>query len=250
MQPFKIGILPTASDLIPRAKQLAQELNLTLTDNSTDWDYVLLVNPDSLALQNLSAKTKPLIVDFNDKKISYRLNKLSIKNEAVARACGLKRNQPVSIIDTTAGLGLDSFILAALGFEITLLERSPIIYALLADGLRRASAEPKLAAITNRMHLHHADAQIWLASHAKADIIYLDPMFPTRQKTALIKKEMAFCQDILVPAADTENLFTTALACALKRVVVKRPRLGLYLAQRTPSYSLTGSSSRFDIYLI
>jgi 16S rRNA (guanine1516-N2)-methyltransferase len=163
---------------------------------------------------------------------------------------GLKSHSTPKILDATAGLGRDSFILASLGFEITLLERSPIIHALLEDGIKRAGADAETAPIVERMHLIQTDAIHWMQTHAPFDIIYLDPMFPERNKSALVKKEMRIFQDVIGDDADANALLTAALACATKRVVVKRPRLAAYLAELTPSFSQTGSSSRFDIYLI
>jgi 16S rRNA (guanine1516-N2)-methyltransferase len=103
------------------------------------------------------------------------------------------------------------------------------------------------------MTLIKTDAINWLADNAintRPDIIYLDPMFPARQKSAQVKKEMVLLQRLLPPEQDTLSLFRQALACAAKRVVVKRPRLASNLADQAPSYSITGKSSRFDIYVV
>lgn len=192
-------------------------------------------------------------IDFLSAKLQHRLKTLSLKKEMLARALGLKTNVSKKIIDATAGLGRDSFILAALGFEVTLIERSPIIFPSLEKALKIAKSHEKTAAIIQRMHLIHADSISWLKQLKKndyPDLIYIDPMFPEKKKSALPKKDMQLFQEIVGEDADAELLLKTALTHAKERVVVKRPRLAEPLGNIEPSFSLTGSSSRFDAYLI
>lgn len=198
-------------------------------------------------------------IDFLSKKITHRREHTSLKKETLAKAMGLKgpkdaltlRNLP-RIIDATAGFAQDSFILASLGFEITLLERSTTIYTLLTAAMTQAKQDPNVEPIINRMHLIQTDSIQYLASlksKEKPNIIYLDPMFPERKKSALNKKEMRFLHETVGDDPDADQLLRIALACATERVVVKRPRLALPLADLKPTYCLAGSSSRFDIYL-
>jgi 16S rRNA (guanine1516-N2)-methyltransferase len=192
-----------------------------------------------------------LHIDFLSGKMRYRAQHAGLRSELIARAMGSRPQDHPSIIDATAGLGRDSFILATLGFEITLLERSEVLYHLLDEALKRA--QPALPEIIARMQLIHADAIQWLKALPEAkrpDIIYLDPMFPERKKSASVKKEMAIMQELLGKDTDHALLFTTALACAKRRVVVKRPRLAPKIAEKAVNFSLSGKTSRFDIYLI
>ncbi len=182
-------------------------------------------------------------------------NLAGLRKESLAKAIGLSpRDDPV-IVDATAGLGRDSFILATLGFRIILLERSAIVHALLRDALRRASLDAQqhslLVPVINRMNLIHADALTWLsATHLHPDVVYLDPMFPKRKKSASVKKEMVILQDLLGNDEDSATLFNLALACTKQRVVVKRPRLANVISTAClPTYSIIGQSSRFDVYL-
>src|SRR5262249_40442587 len=151
------------------------------------------------------------------------------------------------------GLANDSFVLASLGFEVTLLERSSIIYTLVEDAILRAKKDPRIAPIMDRMHLVHTDAITWLPTlkeQNQPDIIYLDPMFPERKKSARSKQKMLMLHDIVGEDPDAEALLKAALTCAVKRVVVKRPRMAAALTVNpAPSFSLVGSSSRFDVYL-
>ena len=245
-----IAVITETPALLDTAQKLALKLNLPLADSLSGYEYFLLLTPEFLGLQKAEAKSHPLYIDFLSGKIAYRAQRASLRGETIARAMGLKKNTAPRIVDATAGLARDSFILATLGFEIDLLERSPIIHALLEDGLQRAALDPKISPIVQRMHLHHADANTWLASlDFKPDIIYLDPMFPERVKSALVKKDMRIFHDVVGEDIDADALLQTALTCASKRVVVKRPRLADFLANLEPAFSQTGSSSRFDVYL-
>jgi 16S rRNA (guanine1516-N2)-methyltransferase len=247
---FTMTVSTTKSEFTEQAQQLAARLHLPFETHFESYDYVLLLTPKHLELKKNHEKINPLYVDFLDGKITYRRQHTSLRNEALARAMGLKHHLKPFIVDATAGLGRDSFILASLGFEVQLFERSPIAHALLEDGMRRAAENPHVAPIIERMHLTSMDAIQWMqTTDQKPDIIYLDPMFPEKQKTALVKKEMRIFQDIIGEDSDTELLLKSALSCATKRVVVKRPRLADPIQGPEPSFNLKGSSSRFDIYL-
>ena len=243
-----IAVFTPDSDLLPRAYALAKQLQLPFTDEA---DYLLLLTTDYLGIKISGKKSADLYVDFVSGKMNYRRQNLSLRREALARALGLKNNTKQDmIVDATAGLARDSFIIAALGFQVKLIERSPIIFALVNDGIERAAKNAEIAPIVKRMHLIQDNAISYLKNtQEKPDIIYLDPMFPERKKSALSKKEMRLFHDIVGDDIDSDQLLETALACASKRVVVKRPRLATVLAGIKPSFTLEGSSSRFDIYL-
>lgn len=243
-----IAIHFTSKELQPRAEILAKTLQLPITSTPLYYDYLLYLTPTYLGLKKTNSKSNPLYVDFLSPSMQYRERHASVKNERLARALGLKKNTSPIIIDATGGLGRDSFIVASLGFHMTLLERSPIIYALLLDGIERAQLQ--LPAV-RRLTLIHTNALTWLPQQTeKPDIIYLDPMFEERKKSARPKKEMLIFHDIVGDDTDSGLLLTSSLACAKSRVVVKRPRLAQPLNEIIPSYSLNGNSCRFDIYLI
>lgn len=130
------------------------------------------------------------------------------------------------MVDATAGLGQDAFVLASLGCRVTLFERNPVIHALLADGLARAAMNVDCAAIVERMRLLEGSSIEWLAQSEieAADVVYLDPMFPHRDKSALVKKEMQVFRTIVGDDEDSGQLLASALEHARYRVVVKRPR--------------------------
>lgn len=189
-------------------------------------------------------------VDFTDPKLLYRLQHLQGTNELIAKAVGLKKG-PCSLFDTTAGLGKESFLLAALGCEVTLFERHPIINELLNNGLMTAKVHPLLEPIIARMHLMPTCAITYLREHPHVSpaVMYCDPMFPHKTKSALVKKEMQYLQEVVGPDEDADELVALCLERAQHRVVVKRPRLAPWLI-RKPDVVYKGRSHRFDVYIM
>ena len=203
-------------------------------------------------------KLGAVYADFVAGKSQHRRLYGGGKGQQIAKAIGLHKLKSPTVLDVTAGLGRDAFVLASLGCHMTLLERSPIIHALLNDALIRLKADDdvQLQAIATRMHLEkNIDALMYLDclksadDHLKPDVIYLDPMFPERSKRAQVKKEMRFFHDIAGSDADSDQLLDLARTCAKKRIVVKRPRLAKPLNHRTPNFVISGKSTRYDVYL-
>ena len=173
-------------------------------------------------------------------------------------------------IDATAGLGQDSFLLAAAGFSVYMFEQDPIIAALLEDALDRAKSDPVLANIVERMHLfaedsisalqrlgtslsrdeqmpQTSDSQPYLT--VKPDVIYLDPMFPERTKSAAVKKKFQLLHHLEHPCENEEELLGAAMNIQPRKIVVKRMAKGPFLAGKKPSYSIKGKSIRYDCYV-
>lgn len=249
-----IAVCYTDNTVINQAQDLAKQLHLPVIANlqseeAMTYDYLLVFTRDYLGLQKPSEKNQtPFHIDFLSGKMLYRSKQAGLRKELLARAIGMHPRENPFIVDATAGLGRDSFILASLGFEITMLERSTIIHALLVNAIERAKRDARMAPIMERMHLIHANALAWLEGK-QCDVITLDPMFPERKKSSLVKKEMVILQELLGNDDDSEPLFKLSLTCATHRIVVKRPRLAENIAGYIPNFSLMGKSSRFDIYL-
>ncbi|WP_288371992.1 class I SAM-dependent methyltransferase, partial [uncultured Marinobacter sp.] len=179
---------------------------------------------------------------------SYRRQHGGGKSEAIAKACGLQKKRDVTVLDATAGLGRDAFVLASLGASVTLVERNPAVAALLYDGLRRGAQTAELSWLPERMQLLHCSALQALTTHAAVDVVYLDPMFPPRDKTALVKKEMQVFRQVVGDDDDSAQLLQAALKAARYRVVVKRPRKAPFVEGPEPATRIEGKSSRYDIY--
>lgn len=197
---------------------------------------------------------KPLSVDFVTGKAAHRRQFGGGRGQLVAKACGLAKGVTPCVVDATAGLGRDAFVLASLGAQVLLIERVDAIAALLSDGLERASQSEEVAAIAARMQLRHGDAANALAelvANAQFDpqVIHLDPMFPHRDKSALVKKEMRLFRELAGDDLDAPRLLEAALDIATHRVVVKRPRKAPPIAGPAPQHTLEGKTSRYDLYV-
>lgn len=196
----------------------------------------------------------PVYVDFLGGAVGHRHRFGGGRGQTIARAVGLKGGSNPSVVDATAGLGRDAFVLASLGCSVSMVERSPVVAALLEDGLARAAQDSEIGNwISERLRLVHADAIAWMNGLDEADfpeVVYLDPMFPHKQKSALVKKEMRLFQKLLGYDENEEALLQAALRIATKRVVVKRPDYAPSLAQRKPTMSIKGKKQRFDVYVL
>lgn len=244
-----IAVTASQPAQLAAASALAAELGLPLRDQVADARALLTLTPERLELAATGVDAPGAIaVDFAAGALRHR--RRGGHNEPLGRAVGVGKWQDISVVDATAGLGRDSFVLADLGCRLTLLEREPVVFALLRDGLERGrrSEDPWVAEVCQRMTLVRADAHEWLAGTA-ADVVYLDPMFPARRKSARVKKEMWLFQQLLEPADLSEGLLEAALAAAGKRVVVKRPAKAPALGERAPAFQLPGKTVRFDVYL-
>lgn len=264
-----------AGPYLAKARILSQSLKLPLScappEEMPASHYVLYVNARGVSLcMTGRAGIAPIRVSFTDGAMAYRRCHGGGANQLVARAVGLKnkrirRHRPLSVVDLTAGLGQDGFVLASLGCYVTLVERCPSIYQLLCDGLERAresAASPKyidgkpFADILTRINLLEAEAKSYLTTMAQqTDIIYLDPMFPKRRQAAQVNKGMQALQAIVGDDADAGELLSLALTKARFRVVVKRPRKAPALHRQYPQIDLPepqimlrGKSTRYDIY--
>jgi len=223
---------------------------------SLSGDYVLFLNEQGLNLCQ-TGKNSPgsILCEFTKGSARHRRLYGGGKSQVIAKAIGIKdRNRPY-VADLTAGLGADAFVLASLGCNVAMVERNSVVAALLQDGLDRAQIaseeESMLAEILTRMAMYQAEAKHWLASLSAGelpDVIYLDPMFPERKKSALVNKKMQALQHVVSDDADANALLPLALESAKYRVVVKRPSKAPWLDNQKPGLSLGGKSVRFDIY--
>ena len=230
------------------ADALANRLGLPRTGSA---DYALQFAAEGLQLTALGEGAPgPVRIDFVGGAVAHRRQFGGGAGQMIAKAVGIQPGVRPTVLDATAGLGKDAFVLAEIGCEVTLIERQPVIAALLADGLQRAAGDPGVQPIIARMTLIDGDAISAMLSWTAGipEVIYLDPMFPHRDKSALVKKEMRVFRDIVGADDDAPALLAAALALASHRVVVKRPRKAPAVAGPHPGFALEGKSSRYDIY--
>ena len=216
-------------------------------------NYSLQMNNGQLGLvDHDQLDMGPVVIDFVSGKTAYRRKYGHAGGEAISKAVGIKKGHRPNIVDATAGWGRDAFVLATLGCRVHMIERSELIAKLLEDGLRRAERDEKIGELMkDRLSLSFGDSQQELLhTPFEPEVIYLDPMFPHKEKSALVKKDMQILQDIAEQDTDADALLHLALTIATNRVVVKRPSTADFLAEIKPQTSIKTKKHRFDIYLI
>jgi len=236
---------------VVKAKVLAEKWHLPFADTTSG--LALVVTPERLELRSFEEpKLGAVYVNFASDALALRITQGRAKKESIAKAIGIKGQTVPNVLDATAGLGRDAFILASFGCKVDMIERSATVAALLADGLERANSNGLLKQwLPERMKLFHgASLQLlkdWQGD--QPDVVYLDPMFPHRKKSALVKKEMRLFQQFLGPDEDADALLEPALTLAKQRVVVKRPDTAPHLNDCEPNMAIKGKKLRFDVYL-
>lgn len=192
-----------------------------------------------------------LVIDFVGGKVGYRLRAGEGRDQALLKAVGFKKGIVPHVVDATAGLGRDAFLMASHGAQVTLIERSPEMHARLADAMARAEVEGgKYAEIISRMTLLHGNS-IDLLPTLSPEVVLVDPMHPPRGNTALVKKDMRILREIVGSDDDQADLMRAALASASKRVVLKWPQGAAPMPNlRPPSHSIEGKSTRYDVFMV
>lgn len=250
-------IAVTCSDdiYVEQAKKLANEISLPFIQkadfSSDEFAAYIIMSEDGISLQESGKDAAgPIYVDFVSGAMGHRLKYGGGKGQMIAKACGLQKFKSPYILDATAGLGRDGFVLASLGANVQMIERVPVIAALLKDGLRRAAESEITKNIAGKISFHEGNAIEYINNLTlQPDIIYIDPMFPERTKTAAVKKEMRIFKKIIGADEDDGALLAAALNKAKHRVVAKRPRIAPHINDMKPSYILEGKSGRFDVYV-
>ncbi|MBT8119837.1 MAG: class I SAM-dependent methyltransferase [Gammaproteobacteria bacterium] len=215
----------------------------------------MIFHDDLVELYDLQLNTT-ISIDFLKGALAHRQQFGGGRGQAIAKAIGMKSGVTPSVLDTTGGMAGDAFVLASLGCNITLLERSPIIFALIEDAVQRASLNESFArileqgfVIVNRDAREYIREQI-AAGTRQPDVIYIDPMYPHKKKSALVKKDMQILQRLHGGDDDAGELLNIALSYARKRVVVKRPIQAKTISEKQPNTCIKSKKTRFDIYTI
>ncbi|CUR53672.1 Ribosomal RNA small subunit methyltransferase J [Serratia symbiotica] len=195
-------------------------------------------------------KLGAIYVNFISGTLAYRRRLCTIHNEVIAKAVGINKKITPYVVDATGGLGRDAFILAALGCKVKIIERHAILAALLHDGLQRGYQNIEIGSwLRNRMKLIYADSiKLLVNLTPKPDVIYLDPMYPNKPKSALVKKEMQILKKIVTINNDEIELLTLSRKLATQRVVVKRPNYAKPLGNISPNFTILTKNHHFDIY--
>ena len=203
----------------------------------TDARFGLEFHRDGLNLLELNnRRLRPISVRIGE---SGRISRKTLLGRAVGKTTK-------TVIDSTAGLGGDAFLMARMGFEVLAVERSPVIAALLEDGISRARKSTRLA-IT---HVY-GDSSILLSElDEPPDVVFMDPMYPQgRKRSVKVSRRLEVTREMAGEDSDAEELLKIALQISRKRVVVKRPNYASPLRPGQVSFNLKGKLVRYDIYL-
>ncbi|MEE3492564.1 class I SAM-dependent methyltransferase [Ruminococcus sp.] len=226
------------------ADMLSRQLGVPLADSMGE-ALTLVFDGSGLSLVGSGMRYQG---DFS--RMLSRVTKGRLHHEMLVKLAKTKTEHPVAV-DAAAGMGEDSFLLAAAGYEVYLFERDRVIAALLGDALRRAEKDEQLRGIVGRMHLKEGDSiELMPQIGIVPEIVYLDPMFPPRKKSGLIHKKLQLIQKLEQPCADERELFDAAAALHPKKIIIKRPLNGAPLADRKPSYTVKGKAIRYDVVVI
>jgi len=255
----RVAIIVNAVDRVRRtcAAALAQELGVPVIDTLehavTSADLLLVVGERRLELQESGVRSaRPVFVDFTGGRAGRSRRSPPSRRQPIALALGL-RHGPITVVDATAGLGRDSFLLATLGCTVIAVERCAVLGALLRDALARAAAAGSTSPnkVLARVSLVIDDSRRALSrmvGEAAPDAVYLDPMYPPRRKAALPKKELRICRRLVGDDEDAGELLAIARQVARRRVVVKRHPHAPPLAP-DPALQFAGKMTRYDVYL-
>ncbi len=251
---MEIGIFILDPESTQRAEDISDRLKLPIIEQRDSVPLVIEVSKELITLAYTAPKSPgATLVDFVGGKMGYRNKNSGFKDQDIIKACGIKKGLRPTILDATAGLGRDGFVLAGTGCKVTLIERNPIIALLLEDGIKRALEAQQTEETAANISLHCEDSASFISQISgdeRPEVIYLDPMYPHRTKSSLVKKEMRALRDVVGDDYDSDELLLVALGKAQKRVVVKRPKGAEHLADKKPSMSFDGKSTRFDVYLV
>lgn len=228
-------------------KDLVQQTELVLTADQIKAqlpeNLTLSIEDGVLCLYDIDNPQSKLKVDFVGGALSYR-SKQHLGAENLIKACQIKGQDTVRVLDATCGLGTDSFLLHQAGFSVTAIEKNSITFLLLLDGINRYQHDSEQSCFV----LKYGNGIKQFQNH-HYDVIYLDPMFPNKIKSAKNKKAMQLFQNIHQHEPDDANeILNSALRSTCQRVVIKRPTKSPILTSYKPTFQVKGKTCRFDAY--
>lgn len=249
----KICVICTDSNRSTLAESFsnANALPLFNTLNNT-YDLQLCFGVKHIQLFDTELNTS-IHVDFLEGSLAHRQQFGGGRGQAIAKAIGLKHGKTPTVLDATAGLARDAYILATLGCKLTLVEQSPILYTLLEDGIKRALASDTEHSVSNFTNLVCADSRLHIKHvglNMPPDVICIDPMYPERKKSALVKKDMQILHKLIGSSEGEEKLLETALQFAKYRVIIKRPIHAQPVTGIKPTMAISSKKTRYDVYIV
>lgn len=242
------AVVAVTDSALPQASAIALQLNVPISSASIKANQ-LLVDTHGLSL-SIPYMGKAITIDFSAGKYDHRRKFGGGRGQPLAKAIGLKKGLSPRVIDATAGFARDAFVIASLGCEVRMVEQNFLLCLLIEDAINKHVDDDELAVILNRMRIKNHNAIDYLKTLTEpAEVIYMDPMYPGRDKSALVKKEMQLLHQLIGPDTDSEELLAVAREIALKRVVVKRPKGADFVGDKKPNVSIESKNTRYDVYV-
>lgn len=247
---MKFYIVVEHSSQLEKAQEISKIINAEISYETIYGCWNIILSSENIWLRSPNDKLSPITIDFESDSLIHRIKYGGGKNQAITKAVGVTSSKKPSIIDATAGLANDAFILASVGCHVTMYERNPILNILADFALEKAqrSKNELISEISSRIIC--IKGSISNSENIKSDVVYLDPMFPERNKSSKVKKEMQILKDLVGHDMDSDHLLPIAKNIAKNRVVVKRPKKSPFLGNEKPTYQMIGKSNRFDIYMV
>lgn len=221
-------------------KQLAKQWQTFLVKEKFDFSNIQKIDFSTENPTVFDSSNNKFCIDFANNKTNYHKKKASIKSEIISKAMGAGK-YGLKVLDLSAGLGIDAVFLTQLGYEVTALERNPLVYLCLSHALKQYPIKS--------LKFIYGNSKDYLTHHAAGfDVVYFDPMFPEKIKSALPRQEMVFFKNLVGDDADAlEVLVQATQLVGIKRVAVKRPLKAANLGLK-PFASIDGKLIRFDLY--
>lgn len=246
-----------AAEFVSTAHSVAERVGWPLVSQPSDSNsFRLSVGETGITLLIYFENRSKLVFrpTLRSPRFLRRLASERERDSLLARAVLRGLDGVPTVLDPMAGLLHDAVILASFGCEVHARERCPVVALLTEQALNEARGEKQLSSIINRIAFSHGDGRDLLRQSVfslnKETVLYLDPMFPERQKqSAKSRGEMQALQSLVGEGDSGEEVFEAAMHMnVFRRVVVKRQRKVPFLGGWSPARSYFGRSVRYDVY--
>ena len=148
-----------------------------------------------------------------ESKTSFLIDQLMRHNEKIYTKLFPLKN--ASILDCTAGLGRDGILLSELGYNVTMIEKNPLLILLIRNYLsRNAHIKARLLYGDALTYTHIAEKEF--------DYIYIDFMFEKKNNSKPSKYDL-FLRSINYNENNKSGFINKMKNYCKKRIVVKEP---------------------------
>ncbi|MES3036720.1 MAG: class I SAM-dependent methyltransferase [Bdellovibrionota bacterium] len=207
------------------------------------WDFLIGYHPEE-GVSLTDREKRVLKINF-DTDPAYHRQKV-FKKDPLIKALGVSQGRH-RVWDLTAGLGRDALMMAHYGLQVTSFERNPALFLLLQEAARSSEECKSL-----KLRFDFQDAETVLTQlpqpFPENGVIYFDPMFPTKKKSALPPQEMVILRELTGADEDAEEIIEKIHHIPGARAVIKRPDSAPQL--KGVSHSIMAKLVRFDVIIV